>query len=62
MDQLEAAALKGSAANVQFELSKCPTCDAHRINAQLSTFSGDEKPATAALFTLDKFEPAAEAS
>ena len=60
-DQLDAAAASGTAAHVQLELSKCPNCDSHRINAQLHTFGVDKKAAMAALFTLDKFSPEPDA-
>ena len=56
MDRLDAAPVAGTAAHVEFALSKCPNCDAHRILVHLATFSIDKKVAIASLVTLDKIE------
>jgi hypothetical protein len=46
---------KEAAARVQFELHKCPTCEAHRVSVMLESRTIDKKTASSLVTKIDRF-------
>jgi hypothetical protein len=54
VEALDAAAAKGSSANVLFHLKKCPSCEAHFIELTLTNYKVDKQVGSTSLLKLDK--------
>lgn len=59
LDDLDAKPIPGTAAHVVLTLQKCPTCDAHVVQATLVNYTADKKVANRTISRLEKIEPVA---